>query len=220
MDRSKWEKIITNFQACARGYLVRHEVRRAREDFEEIVTEIDGGLTHLRWTETAISTPLFTYVDDPLLTPASSTGKPPEPEPDPDPDVCAVPSSAPSSEEAADHMVLLERTEAERDDPQIRSPIHPVRGGEEGPQISGGTDGRVMKGTDRSPTIWSSVEPHIHAYSPEGPPRQYRSAQDVPRTPEDLRLHRNTLTMELVWLQQAIDSRKKYLTLKNRLSVS
>lgn len=44
-----------------------------------------------------------------------------------------------------------------------------------------------------------------------GPPRQFCLAQDVPRTPEDLRLHRNTLTMELVWLQQAIDSRKKVI---------
>lgn len=39
--------------------------------------------------------------------------------------------------------------------------------------------------------------------------RQYCLAQDVPQTPEGLRLHRNTLTMELVWIQQAIDSRKK-----------
>lgn len=38
---------------------------------------------------------------------------------------------------------------------------------------------------------------------------QYSLAQEVPCTPEALRLHRNTLTMELLWLQQAIDSRKK-----------
>ena len=39
--------------------------------------------------------------------------------------------------------------------------------------------------------------------------RQYCLAQEVPCTPEALRLHRNTLTMELLWIQQAIDSRKK-----------
>lgn len=39
--------------------------------------------------------------------------------------------------------------------------------------------------------------------------RQFCLAQEVPRNPEALRLHRNTLTMELLWLQQAIDSRKK-----------
>ncbi|KAJ4938852.1 hypothetical protein JOQ06_028318 [Pogonophryne albipinna] len=42
-------------------------------------------------------------------------------------------------------------------------------------------------------------------------PRQFSLAQEVPPTQQALRLHRNTMTMELVWLQQAIDSRKKYL---------
>lgn len=34
-------------------------------------------------------------------------------------------------------------------------------------------------------------------------------AQEAPRTPVALRLHRDNLTMELLWLQQAIGSRKK-----------
>ncbi|XP_037550873.1 IQ domain-containing protein C [Nematolebias whitei] len=213
MDRSKWTKIISNFQACARGYLVRSEVRRAREDFEEIVVDIDGGLTHLKWTKTVISIPLFTDDDGPLDSPVSSSCKPSEA-------ACAPLTSAPSSEEAADLHVLLEREEAERDDSQACcSPSIPTRGHEEEQRlsVSGGADGGVMESV-RSSNIWNDVEPDRD--SRKGPPRQCRLAQDVPRTPEDLRLHRNTLTMELVWLQQAIDSRKKYLALKNRLSVS
>lgn len=46
--------------------------------------------------------------------------------------------------------------------------------------------------------------------------RQHCSAQEVPRTSEALRLHRNTLTMELLWLQQAIDSRKKVQLTQSR----
>lgn len=43
-----------------RGYLIREEVRRARVDFEDIVKEIDGSLTHLRWTDVIVSIPYFT----------------------------------------------------------------------------------------------------------------------------------------------------------------
>lgn len=50
---------------------------------------------------------------------------------------------------------------------------------------------------------------HSEFSLPLSGPQQYCLAQEVPRTSEALRLHRNTLTMELVWLQQAIDSRKK-----------
>lgn len=39
---------------------MRNEVRRAREDFEVIVKEIDGGLSHLQWRDTVISIPHFT----------------------------------------------------------------------------------------------------------------------------------------------------------------
>lgn len=42
-----------------RGYLIREEVRRASVDFEEIVKEIDGSLTHLRWTNATVSIPYF-----------------------------------------------------------------------------------------------------------------------------------------------------------------
>lgn len=51
--------ILSSPQACARGYLVRKEVCKAREDFEDIVKEIDGRLTHLKWTDTLISIPQF-----------------------------------------------------------------------------------------------------------------------------------------------------------------
>lgn len=47
-------------QALARGHLVRKEICRARQDFEDIVNEIDGGLAHLQWRETIIPIPHFT----------------------------------------------------------------------------------------------------------------------------------------------------------------
>ncbi|MED6280912.1 hypothetical protein CHARACLAT_015899 [Characodon lateralis] len=179
MDSSKWNKIITRFQACARGHLARTEVRRAREDFEEIVREIEGGLTHLRWTDTTPSIPYFTDTVGVCLRPASCLLK----SPDPELDVDSPQSSNPSPAVGQDLCVQPERKEAKRED-------------------------------------WSSIPVRGEEGVIERGPQQYCLAQEVPRTSEALRLHRNALTMELVWLQQAIGSRKKYLSLKDRLSVS
>ncbi|XP_010755291.3 IQ domain-containing protein C [Larimichthys crocea] len=230
MDRSKWEKILTCFQASARGYLVRNEVRCAREDFEDIVTEIDGGLTHLKWRETVIPVPHFTDTDRTFLRPSNSASKPPRPALD----VCASPqnpsaATTPSTEER-DYHAQLEKIEAERDDSQPREqaslyadyvPRSDVRRDEEGQKesIVEDKDGGLMESTGDT-TVWSSLELDMNCGHSHKGSRQYCLVEEVPRTPEALRLHRNTLTMELLWLQQAIDSRKKYLSLKDRLSVS
>ncbi|XP_053192054.1 IQ domain-containing protein C [Scomber japonicus] len=220
MDRSKWEKILTCFQSYARGHLVRKEVHRARGDFEDIVKEIDGGLVHLQWKETIIPIPHFTDTDGPILRPSKL-----------DVSTCyqspAATAAFPlSKQKGEDHHLPPQKIEAERDDCQTKSPIclsrdcfHGSPGREDRDFNKVCTVG-VMESTGDSTTIWSSSELEMnHSHSHKGP-QQYCLAQEVPRTSEALRLHRNTLTMELVWLQQAIDSRKKYLSLKERLSIS
>ncbi|XP_076605229.1 IQ domain-containing protein C isoform X2 [Chaetodon auriga] len=232
MDRSKWENILTCFQASARGYLVRNEVRRARDDFEDVVREIDGGLIHLEWRETVIPIPHFTDTDGPFLQLNSSHSNPSHPGLDLDASPQS-PSAAtvPSSEEREDRHVLPERIEAERDDSQTKGqallsedyvPRSNVRWDREGQKESTvwGKDGEVTESTGDSTAVWSSLELDMNDGHAHKGSRQYCLAQEVPCTPEALRLHRNTLTMELLWLQQAIDSRKKYLSLKDRLSVS
>ncbi|XP_034419546.1 IQ domain-containing protein C [Cyclopterus lumpus] len=231
MDRSKREKILTCFQASARGYLARNEVRRARGDFEDIVKEIDGGVTHLEWKEKVVPVPHFTDTDGPLLRPSSSAGKPSNARRD----VCTSPQSpsssssspsaaAPLSEDTGDHCVLLEKIEAERDDSQTKRQASLFKHGIQSSSVtvtgvSQKESAEVKKDGD-STTAWSSLERDMNYGHSHKAPRQFCLAQEVPCTPEALRLHRNTLTMELVWLQQAIDSRKKYLSLKDRLSVS
>ncbi|XP_042356859.1 IQ domain-containing protein C [Plectropomus leopardus] len=226
MDISQHERIFICFQASARGYLVRNEIRRAREDFEDIVKEIDGGLTHLQWRQAVIPIPHFTATDGPFLQPSSSASKPSNPGEiqSPSSSSSSSSSSAPLSEERGDHCVLPEKTEAERDDSQTKGQpslsqdyFHSssVRDEEEGQKES-----TVEERDGDSTTVWSSVELDMNSGHSHKGPQQYCLAQEVPRTPEALRLHRNTLTMELVWLQQAIDSRKKYLLLKEKLSTS
>lgn len=116
---------------------MRKEIRRAREDFEDIVKEIDGGLTHVLWKEAVISIPHFTdnvsngdcndivmstkslvtcftlslthQQNGPVLRPSYSVYRP------------ARSGASPSSERASlsgdrDHRAQPQKTEAERDD--------------------------------------------------------------------------------------------------------
>lgn len=232
MDRSKWETIFTHFQARARGYLVRNEIRRAREDFENIVREIDGGLDHLKWVKiSAIDIPNFTDTDGYVQPNTSALTRP-----NPRTDISDSSQSPTAAQERrrGDDSLLPEKMEAERDVPQTKGqaslsadcfPCSSTDGdGEE--QKQSRADGEMMENMGYSTPVWSSVEMDTDCSQQclfaTRPPdlRQYCLAQEVPHTPKALRLHRNTLTMELLWLQQAIDSRKKYLSLKDGLSVS
>ncbi|XP_068436614.1 IQ domain-containing protein C [Clinocottus analis] len=224
MDRSELEKLLTCFQASARGYLTRNEVRRARRDFEEIVKEIDGGLAHVEWKETVVPVPHFTDTDGPLLRSSSSASKPSNARRDARASPQFPSSPAPISEERGAHCVLLEKIDAERDDSQTKGQAslsqHCI-------QSSSVTDAGVLQKESTkverdgdSTTSWSSMELDMNYGHSHKAPRESCLAQKVLCTPEVLHLHRNTLTMELVWLQQAIDSRKKYLSLKDRLNVS
>ncbi|XP_037342535.2 IQ domain-containing protein C [Pungitius pungitius] len=215
MDRSKWEKSLTCFQASARGFLVRNQVRRGREDFEDIVKEIDGGLDHLVWREMVIPFPHFTDTDSLFQQPTTSAGKFSNPRlaacASPRSPPSSSPSSAPLSEERIDH-----RVEAEKDDSQTKGQAFVSKHLVQSSNVTVG--GGSQKDGDYT-TVRSRLELDMNDGQSKAP-RLLCLTKEVPCTPEALRLHRNTLTMELVWLQQAIDSRKKYLSLKDRLSVS
>ncbi|KAM8917541.1 IQ domain-containing protein C isoform 2-T2 [Spinachia spinachia] len=229
MDRSNWEKLLTCFQASARGFLVRNQVRRGRQDFEDIVKEIDGGLAHLVWREMVIPSPHFTDTDSRFVPARTSAGKfsnpqlaarashlrPPSPSSSSSPPSSTPPppsSSGPLAEERRDRRVA-----AERDDSQTKGQASLSK---HRTQISNVTVGGGSQKDGDSTTVRTSLQLDVNYGHSNKAPRLSCLAKEVPCTPEALRLHRNTLTMELVWLQQAIDSRKKYLSLKDRLTVS
>ncbi|XP_061651737.1 IQ domain-containing protein C isoform X2 [Phyllopteryx taeniolatus] len=208
MDTRDWDKTLSLLQAWARGRLVRAELRRAQVDFEEVVKEIDGTLAHLRWRDAIIPTPHFTDTDGPL----------PRKDPGPDVGACsqnpALGDAAPLSE-GRGGSDRLHTIEAQKDGSgvkqQTRGCLQSSSVLEAGQNLS---SDEVFGSTMDSTSIWTSMDSLPH----KGPLR-YCSAQEVPPDPEALRCHRDALTMELLWLQQAIDSRKKYLSLKNKLSL-
>ncbi|KAF0044277.1 hypothetical protein F2P81_003435 [Scophthalmus maximus] len=169
MDRGTWETILTRFQARARGYSVRKEVGRAREDFTDIVQEIDGGLAHLQWRDTVIPIPHFTDTGGLFLRPSSDASRPL----DPGLDVRTSPQSpaaALSQERGGDRALLLQKSEAQRDDSGTkgqarlstdRLPSSHAGGGGVGlgqRDQGGDKEGRATGSSGDSTSLWSSLE--------------------------------------------------------------
>lgn len=215
-------------------------MRHAREDFEEIVKEIDGGLDCLKWEKKVLYFPHFTNQQDaisPYINRASNNSRP-----DPRdlnkssfPADCGLTREEEEEEDDGGGVSgrsldgLPEKLEAERDVSEINAFTSESQDCFYKVQIVH-TDGltevdvpvqtTVKNSACDSTTVWSSVDTDVDSCCSVKELRRYCLARDVPRTPESLRDHRNTLSMELLWLQQAIDSRKKYLSLKNKLSGS
>ncbi|MBN3320574.1 IQCC protein, partial [Atractosteus spatula] len=212
MENPELERRLTVFQALIRGFLVRRHFSSLRGDYEDIVREIDGDLSHLEWHGNLIPVPGFSYEkgagprsqDGPAAGPpgaepgSGSRGNEPGPaievlQPERDtsgtqerqaPDDPAAPApTAETCREARQH------SEA-RAGPQADSTGRPA-GWEDGRQSGSRTDATAT---------WDRLQ-----------------RKEMPMTREGLRLYRNNLAMELLWLQQAIASRKNYLVLKQRL---
>ncbi|KAK7905065.1 hypothetical protein WMY93_017672 [Mugilogobius chulae] len=228
MDRRTLDRIFTHFQARARGYLLRSELRRAREDYEDIVKEIDGDLLCLRWIKRAVYFPDFTDTHNAFssYTTFCNNVKISNSDAKENSKCSSAAESGPSIKE--DCGSLPEKLEAERDNSHIITSTPEPRDcfptSVENRSLPKGGDVQVkerdegMNACD-STSVWSSVDTDLCSSRSVKPGlRQYCLARDVPQTPEALHVHRNTLSMELLWLQQAIDSRKKYLSLKNKLS--
>ncbi|XP_030628214.1 IQ domain-containing protein C [Chanos chanos] len=214
MEGQELLRRITGFQGCARGYLVRKEMRSVQVEFEDIVREIDGDVDHLEWRGSFLPIPHFhdDDYDNPLQTilKVQSKGKAERPvmleEPNGESDVC----------QPVTEVLVPERDETQNTIPAnvSREPSCPVGADREKEESMLGEEGM----TDTS-SAWSSVDMSYSSLVLKG--SQIRSlARDVAHTPEALQLHRKSLAMELLWLQQAIASRKKYLTLKQKLQTS
>ncbi|XP_041711499.1 IQ domain-containing protein C isoform X2 [Coregonus clupeaformis] len=226
MDGSEW--IFIRFQAHARGYLVRKEINCARSEFEDIVRDIDGDVNHLDWKGNITAIPHFKDIDGPLQNSGIFTKKHAEEAPDRE----SHPLEQPGERKGA--QLMSDRIEPERDDPHSHGLASISRGSSSPPSFPPGGEGEtessqgelldgggMLESTGGATTVWSSLGLDVSYGRFQKGSQQWRSlGQDVPHTPEALQLHRNTLTMEMLWLQQAIASRKKYLSLKERLNMS
>ncbi|MBN3305185.1 IQCC protein, partial [Amia calva] len=239
MEGRELERRVTAFQAHVRGFLVRRRFSSLRCDYEDIVRELDGSVSHLQWSGHVIPMPCF-------IQRRQAKSK--------DSDCPAAegqPSGGPISQGlVGEQRPTYEVLQPERDASSCRGspamtveqqePLHrpdaftPVREGCEdvlpsrdprtSPVQTGNRTetadwegGRESGSVTDVTSVWDSTAPDSGSAVLQTESLHRMPSQEMPRTREGLRLCRNNLAMELLWLQQAIASRKKYLALKQRL---
>ncbi|XP_064028821.1 IQ domain-containing protein C [Pogoniulus pusillus] len=207
-------RAVTRLQACVRGYLLRKRFRSLRAEYEEVVREIEGDLSRLRWRGRFLPRPVFL--------------------PEPAQEECSGPPEA-STEKAQEELGT-----AEPEQDGGCSDVEPSAQLQNERDLSSGAEGNAVSppnpGADASTaeghsapaesqdwqelssitSVWDStaLEPEALGDCLEIPPEDIK---ELPRTRSGLQAYRNHLLMELLWLQQAIASRENYLMLKQGL---
>uniref|UniRef100_A0A671QME7 IQ motif containing C n=1 Tax=Sinocyclocheilus anshuiensis TaxID=1608454 RepID=A0A671QME7_9TELE len=185
-----------------RGYTMRKGLSLVRTQFEEIVREIDGGLDHLQWRGNIIPRPHFT-------------------------DTVSLSAIA--------HISLFKNI--------ISCLFVPEKDEATETSVDGIVDKRgenvvIQNLMDDSTALCSIMNSDVSLSSllQTGALKRdfdtkriqkflktdgtcLRHLCETAHTPDSLKQQRSTLAMELLWIQQAISSRKKYLTLKQRMDV-
>ncbi|KAM6172226.1 IQ domain-containing protein C [Erethizon dorsatum] len=189
---------VSALQACVRGFLVRRRFQSLRAEYESIVQEIEGDLGTLQWSDGCIPRPQFL----PKKAKSHCTWKARE----------KVPSS---EQELRSHFPFKEPEEK-----AIWEEMALKKSGE-----TSANPGSLC----RDDSSWLQVE---HSNKTRNPRQEETKSTSRMESPEltspglshshqelqKLQYHRSHLAMELLWLQQAINSRKEYLILKQTLT--
>ncbi|XP_052033432.1 IQ domain-containing protein C isoform X2 [Apodemus sylvaticus] len=172
-----------------RGFLVRRQFQSLRGEYEAIVQEIEGDLSTLQWTGGWIPKPVFLPEAKPHQSwKAEKITKPTQK------------LWNHSSYKDCEKELIWEETVQKTEE----SPAEPGRLCRDDSPWSQAEQGRKASQGNSRDTSVSAVE---NAVTDVG----------VSQSQQALQEQRNHLAMELLWLQQAINSRKEYLILKQTL---
>nr|XP_028594865.1 IQ domain-containing protein C isoform X2 [Podarcis muralis] len=216
--RRRRRKVLVTLQAHVRGYLVRKRFQSLKGEYESIVKEIEGDLDWLKWNRHSMPVPVFLpkSVQKPIKArelsvqePGANKNKLHEKEAElccqeliseKDPDCkMQLPSSLPGE--------VVAVTEAEEECLVGRPP---------GNACSLPGDSEEGQHHNSMSSEWSSMI--LDMESPRlSQELHFQKVPEMPQAVPDLQHYRKHLAMELLWLQQAIASRKNYLILKQKL---
>ncbi|XP_015263576.1 PREDICTED: IQ domain-containing protein C [Gekko japonicus] len=212
-------------QACVRGHLIRKKFQSLTGEYESIVKQIEGNLDQLQWSQHAIPKPVFL---------SKSAQKPRQGRELSGQQAGFNKNGSAHNEEqklSRQEMLqtktdcdcemplpsqLLDETAAEVGAGDVRpDPEHPAA------ELLGNAcvlPGENAEGKDCSnvSSEWGSLILEMESPSLSQELR-FQGVPEMPQALPDLQCYRKHLTMELLWLQQAIVSRKSYLNLKERL---
>uniref|UniRef100_A0A1D5QYA6 IQ motif containing C n=1 Tax=Macaca mulatta TaxID=9544 RepID=A0A1D5QYA6_MACMU len=183
-----------SLKACVRGFLVRRQFQSLRAEYEAIVREVEGDLGTLQWTEGRIPRPRFV----PEKAKSHQTWKAGDRVANPEQGLWKHFPCKESEGEATWEEIVLKKS------------------GE-----SSANQGSVC----RDHSSWLQMEQNRKPSQEEtrDMTRMENPEATDPRLPhsqpqlQELQYHCSHLAMELLWLQQAINSRKEYLILKQTL---
>ncbi|XP_012876003.1 PREDICTED: IQ domain-containing protein C isoform X2 [Dipodomys ordii] len=199
MDRELLLRRVSLLQACIRGFLVRQQFQNLRAEYEAVVQEIEGDLGTLQWTAGWIPRPRF-------LPEAKShrSWKAKERVQNPEQELWRHLPCKESEKRAMWEEMMLKKPRENSSDPGTLP--------------------------CRDDSLWLLAEQSKKARKPgqEKTRDTSISRMENPETTgpglshsqyelQELQYHQSHLAMELLWLQQAINSRKEYLILKQTL---
>ncbi|XP_031450657.1 IQ domain-containing protein C isoform X2 [Phasianus colchicus] len=225
-ERRRLLRAVTRLQAGVRGFLLRRRLRAVRAEYEEVVKEIEGELSELRWTGRWLRTPVF--VAEPVkeecsaMQEAVSSDKGSTEKTQQERDVSKPEQDWGSSSSVKPTAQLQSEKElGSMGECSVASPTNlgAVTGKSTEKRCSAPAESKEWQNTSSVSSVWDStdLEPGSLKACLEIP---LMDVKELPRTQPGLQSFRNHLIMELLWLQQAIDSRKNYLKLKQRLESS
>nr|KAF6382267.1 IQ motif containing C [Pipistrellus kuhlii] len=193
-ERERLVRKVVLLQACVRGFLVRRRFQSLRAEYEAVVHEIEGDLGTLQWTEGWIPRPQFL----PQKAKPHRNWKVGQRVPKSEQELW---SSFPCKEPEREEMMLKKSEESSANSESLHCR-------DDSSWLQDQQNRKTRKpGQEETEAIPRTGNPEA-----TGP--------GLPHSPTDLQELQNLrshLAMELLWIQQAINSRKEYLVLKQTL---
>nr|XP_033812694.1 IQ domain-containing protein C [Geotrypetes seraphini] len=209
----------TALQAHIRGFLVRKKMQRLREHYESVVKEIEGDLLSLHWVGRLIPRPLFSqtrfcskFAQLTRHTEPKSAVKLAQ-------DEEAISKSLGKSEEVISALKTEEPAKevaAPNQQHKATTLWKDCSGTKSSPATVTEEDTEHLNSSNES-SVWGSTVLETGSTVGKDGLLCSKGEEVVPRHVSELRHHQNHLAMELLWFQQAITSRKNYLSLKQNL---